>query len=456
MAPDGSKSDVKAIVVGYAAELGFDLVRVASAEDFTEDRTVALARLRAGLMSGLPWYTEARVRRGTSPQELLPGARSIICLGVNYYQPAGPAPPPGNATGKVAMYARGRDYHKPMKGRMRAYVEGLRALLDSTFEARWYVDDGPMLDRAASRRAGLGWTGKNTNLLTPGLGSWVFLGQVVTNLALDADLPLRKSCGACVRCIDACPTGAIVAQYTVDNARCISYLTIENWGPVPAELRPQMQDWVFGCDICQEICPVNRKALSSGSGSWGKEPAPSMPGALPQECPSKERSDEESGAGSLHGSLDPPPQTSRFTRGNIFQGIFEARPTQGGQGEVSTRHGLEFLDLVGLLEMSEEEFRHRFRGTPVLRAKRAGLQRNACVALGNRRDPATVAALRQALLNGETLVRGHAAWALGRIGTAEAQQAIDQARVEETDQQVLEEIADALEAQNHPPGVKPA
>jgi epoxyqueuosine reductase len=111
---------------------------------------------------------------------------------------------------------------------------------------------------------------------------------------------------------------------------------------------------------------------------------------------------------------------------------------------------------VGLLEMSEEEFRHRFRGTPVLRAKRAGLQRNACVALGNRRDPATVAALRQALLNGETLVRGHAAWALGRIGTAEAQQAIDQARVEETDQQVLEEIADALEAQNHPPGVKPA
>ena len=169
-----------------------------------------------------------------------------------------------------------------------------------------------------------------------------------------------------------------------------------------------------------------------------------MPGALPQECPSKERSDEESGAGSLHGSLDPPPQTSRFTRGNIFQGIFEARPTQGGQGEVSTRHGLEFLDLVGLLEMSEEEFRHRFRGTPVLRAKRAGLQRNACVALGNRRDPATVAALRQALLNGETLVRGHAAWALGRISGPDAKEALAKALATEEDGGVREELGVAL------------
>jgi epoxyqueuosine reductase len=392
MAPGGSISDVKAIVVGHAAELGFDLVRVASAEDFAEDRTIALERLRTGLMDGLPWYTEARVRRGTSPQELLPGARSIICLGVNYYQPGGPVPPPEDAAGKVARYARGPDYHKPMKNQMRAYVEGLRSRLDTPFAARWYVDDGPMLDRAAARRAGLGWTGKNTNLLTPGLGSWVFLGQVITDLEVDADPPLRKSCGSCVRCVDACPTGAIVAPYTVDNARCISYLTIENRGPIPAELRPKMQDWVFGCDTCQEICPVNRNAVPCEPGRWREEPDPSM---------------------------------------------------RGGQGEGPTQPELEFLDLVGLLEMSEEEFRRRFRGTPILRAKRAGLQRNACVALGNRRDPATVAALRQALSKGEALVRGHAAWALGRIGTAEARQALDQALVEEMDHQVLEEIADA-------------
>jgi epoxyqueuosine reductase len=385
-------SGVKAILVGYAAELGFDLVRVASAEDFAEDRTVALERLRTGLMDGLPWYTEARVRRGTSPQELLPGARSIICLGVNYYQPGGSVPLPENAAGRVARYARGRDYHKPMKDQMRVYVEGLRARLVTPFAARWFVDDGPMLDRAASRRAGLGWAGKNTNLLTPSLGSWVFLAQVITDLEMEADPPLRKSCGACVRCIDACPTGAIVAPYTIDNARCISYLTIENRGPIPPELRPQMRDWVFGCDICQEICPVNRNPLPSESGRWRKEPDPSV---------------------------------------------------QRGQGEGSAQPALEFLDLVGLLEMSEEEFRRRFQGTPILRAKRAGLQRNACVALGNRQDPATVGALRRALLHGETLVRGHAAWALGRIGTAEARQALAQAWAEETDHQVLEEIAAA-------------
>ena len=392
MAPDGSGSDMKTIVASYAAELGFDLVQVASAEDFTEDQNVALERLRAGLMDGLPWYTEARIRRGTSPQELLPGARSIICLGVNYYQPDKPGPPPGNLAGKVARYARGRDYHKPMKNQMRAYVEGLRVVLDTPFAARWYVDDGPMLDRAAARRSGLGWTGKNTNLLAPNLGSWVFLGQVITDLEMEADPPLRKSCGACVRCIDACPTGAIVAPYTVDNARCISYLTIENRGPIPAELRPQMQDWVFGCDICQDICPVNRKAISSESVRWRMEPGPFL---------------------------------------------------QRGRTEGPAQPGPESLDLVGLLEMSEEEFRRRFQGTPILRAKRAGLQRNACVALGNRLEAAAVPALRRALLNGESLVRGHAAWALGRIGTAEAQQALDEARVEEMDHQVLEEIADA-------------
>jgi epoxyqueuosine reductase len=392
MVPDGSGSDVKAIVVGYATKLGFDLVRVASAEEFKEDRSVTLERLRAGLMDGLPWYTEARVLRGTRPQELLPGARSIICLGVNYHQPGGPAPPPEIATGKVARYARGRDYHKPMKKRMRAYVEGLRSLLDTPIAARWCVDDGPMLDRAAARRAGLGWTGKNTNLLTPSLGSWVFLGQVITDLELEADPPLRKNCGACVRCVDACPTGAIVAPYTIDNARCISYLTIENRGPIPPELRPHLQDWVFGCDVCQDVCPVNRKALPSRSNRRLEEQDPSQ---------------------------------------------------KGGLREGFSQPGLEFLELVGLLEMSEEEFRRRFRGTPILRAKRAGLQRNACVALGNRRDPAAVTALRRALVKGETLVRGHAAWALGRIGAAEARQALDQARLVETDHQVLEEIAGA-------------
>jgi epoxyqueuosine reductase len=370
-------SDIKSLAKEHAKELGFDLVRVTSAQDFIEDRTVALERVRAGLMNGLPWYTQARVQRGTSPRELLPSARSIICLGLNYFQSDDSALPAAGPAGKVARYARGRDYHKVMKQRMRAYVAGLSERLGGGISARWYVDDGPMLDRAAANRAGLGWFGKNTNILTPGLGSWVFLGQVITDLEIEADPPLRKTCGSCVRCIDACPTGSIVAPYVIDNSRCVSHLTIENRGPIPKELRPQMLDWVFGCDICQEVCPVNRKATPTNE-----------PG---------------------------------------FQ-----------------RAGLGLLNLVELLELTEDEFRKRFQGTPILRAKRVGLKRNACVALGNLGDPAAIPALARALAEEEPLVRGHAAWALGQLGGELARSALRQAEGRETNPQVLREIGDTL------------
>jgi epoxyqueuosine reductase len=391
--------DVKSVVISHALELGFDLVRVTSAQDFVEDRAIALERLKAGLMDGLPWYSESRVLRGTSPQELLPGARSIICLGLNYYQGEFSEPVPGAPAGRVARYAWQRDYHQVMKKRMRAFVEGVSSRLGTKVAARWYVDDGPMLDRAAAHRSGLGWFGKNTNILTPSLGSWLFLGQVITDLEIEADRPLQKTCGACVRCIDACPTGAIVAPYVIDNARCISYLTIENRGPIPVELRPQMQDWVFGCDICQDVCPVNRKARATPAPAFQKSPQPSF--------------------------------------------------AKGGQGG--------FLDLVELLELSEEDFRSRFRGTPILRAKRAGLQRNACVALGNLGDPSAIPALCRALAEGESLVRGHAAWALGRIGTEASLGALERARQAETDPKVLDEIYAALrEAPAAPINARPA
>ena len=194
-------------MTSYAKEVGFDLVRIASAEDFAEDRAVTLQRLKSGLMDGLPWFNQARVLRGTSPQTLLPGARSIICLGLNYFQNELESPHDEVPKGKVARYAWGRDYHTVVKKRMRDYVDGLRLHLGTEFAARWYIDDGPMLDRAAAHRSGLGWFGKNTNILTPSLGSWVFLGQVVTDLEIPPDPPLKKTCGDCVRCIDACPPG---------------------------------------------------------------------------------------------------------------------------------------------------------------------------------------------------------------------------------------------------------
>ena len=399
---------IEHLIKKHAKALGFDLVRIASAEEFVEDRDAALKRVRDGHMDGLPWFTESRVRRGTAPQELLPGARSIICLGLSYLTPETTATSTSTTLGKVARYARLRDYHRVMKRRMRVLVRQLSDSLDTQVSARWYVDDGPMLDRATANRAGLGWFGKNTNILTPSHGSWVFLGQVITDLELTPDPPLRKTCGSCVRCIDACPTGAIVAPYVIDNPRCISYLTIENRGPIPRELRPQMQDWVFGCDICQYVCPVNRKASTGDSSVWQRA-------GKPQIWSTRQCQD--------------PPDTDAHTTHNLS-------PTRNGD--------LGLIDLVELLRMSEEDFRERFKGTPIMRAKWDGMRRNACVALGNLADPKTVPALRDALETGSILVRSHAAWALGRIGTPDARRALENAAATETDEIVTGEIEAAL------------
>ena len=371
--------DLKTHISSYAIECGFDLVRITTAEVFTRDRDAALSRVKSGQMDGLPWFTESRVRRGSVPQELLPGARSIICLGLSYLDPEDEEKA-GSGAGNVARYARVKDYHRAMKRRMKAFVRGLEEKLESPIAARWYVDDGPMLDRAAAARSGLGWFGKSTNILTPSHGSWVLLGQVITDLELEPDPPLKKTCGSCVRCIDDCPTGAIVAPFVVDNARCISYQTIENRGVIPMEMRPLIGDWVFGCDICQDVCPVNRKTES-----------PVLP--------------------------------------------IQKAAAVGPSGQ---------LDLVELLEVTEEEFRDRFQGTSIMRAKRVGMQKNACVALGNNRDESGVPALVATLKAADTLVRGHAAWALGQIATPDAISALQQATTSEDDPYVLEEIGAAL------------
>lgn len=377
---DANPANLRRLVNGLAREVGFDLVAVTDAADFDTDRELAMRRIDGGLMDGLPWFTKARVARGTSPDELLTGAQSIISLGLNYYP--GTPDTASEGSGLVARYAQGRDYHRVMKRRMRRLVIALAehpALqqADTELAARWYVDDGPMLDRAAASRAGLGWFGKNGNILNPTYGSWLLLGQIVTNLQLEPDAPLSKTCGQCTRCIPACPTDAIVAPYVVDNRRCISYLTIEHKGAIPRELRPAMGTWVFGCDICQEVCPVNRKAKSTSDPNFG-------------------------------------------------------------------RRDLKTLDLIELLDMDETQFRQRFAGTPLMRAKRVGMQRNACVALGNLGDAAAVPALTRALASGDMLVSGHAAWALGRIGGAEALAALRIAVNVEPDEDVRAEIRLAL------------
>jgi epoxyqueuosine reductase len=238
-----------------------------------------------------------------------------------------------------------------------------------------------MLDREIAKRAGVGFFGKNTMILTQA-GSWTFLGQIITDLELSPDAPSQKSCGSCTKCMPACPTGAIVAPYVIDSNRCISYLTIEHRGPIPRELRPLIGDWMFGCDLCQEVCPVNDVRGD----------------ALPDDA------------------FTPNPDWSS-------------------------------LDPVDVLALDEESFRARFQGNPIRRATWEGLKRNACIVLGNLGDNAAVPALITTLNEPSSLVRGHAAWALGRLGGAEAELALKAAGQTETDPWVLEEIKLALNPQ---------
>jgi epoxyqueuosine reductase len=281
----------------------------------------------------------------------------------------------------VARYAWGLDYHEVFKAKLTALHEFVQERLGRDVEARTLVDTARIVDRAVARQAGMGWFGKNSNILNRERGSWILLGELLLDVELPSDEPVRTHCGACTRCMPACPTGAILAPGVVDSDRCISYLTIELKGPIPREMRPLIGDWVFGCDICQEVCPVNRKAV---------------PGEHPEFAP-------EAGIG-------PSPL------------------------------------LTELLDITEDEYRVRFKSSPVKRAKWAGLRRNVAVALGNVADPSSIPALVRALNGTSELVRGHAAWALGRIGGEAALMALRARLATEDDEWVKEEISLAIES----------
>jgi epoxyqueuosine reductase len=264
---------------------------------------------------------------------------------------------------------------------LKALAETITQLGGEGAACRTFVDTGPLVDRAVAERAGLGFVGKNTCVLTGRHGSFVFLSAILTTVELPPDPGATKDCGSCRACLDACPTNAFVGPRQLDATRCISYLTIEHRGSIPTDLRSQMGDWVFGCDVCQDVCPWNRARLPA-----------------------------------QHEELAP-------DRG--------AGPT---------------LDLIELLSLDEESFRARFQGTPLTRTKRAGLLRNAAVALGNLGDRAAEAGLIGALADPEPLVRGHAAWALTRIGqlSPSGRLALEQALRAETDDDVRRELIQAL------------
>ena len=238
--------------------VGFDRIGIAPVGPL-ERHSYYRDWLAAGYGGSLS-YLARNVPLRENPSHLLPNARSVICVALNYKRPSATAPGDERPQGHVATYARGRDYHVVIREMLGELVDRLREQFAEPFEARICVDTAPVLERELARAAGLGWIGKNTCLLDRQLGSYLFLGEVITTLDLGPDEPVPDRCGRCTRCLEACPTGALRAPYQLDASRCISYLTIEHRGEIAAEFHTGIGDRVFGCDICQEVCPYNRRS----------------------------------------------------------------------------------------------------------------------------------------------------------------------------------------------------
>jgi epoxyqueuosine reductase len=313
------------------------------------------------------------------PSHVLDGVRSIVMLAMNYRTAEPAAPQAGE--GRVSRYAWGdADYHDLIHERLDVLATVVRENVPAA-QVRGVVDTAPLLEREFAQLAGLGWIGKNTLLLNREQGSWFFLAALLTDVELAYDTALESDhCGTCRACLDACPTGAFPRPYVLDASRCVSYLTIELRAAIPVELRDGVGDWLFGCDVCQEVCPWNSRAPLSGEAAF----AP---------------------------------------RGDNHP-----------------------IDVVGLFDLDDEAFRNRFRRTPLWRAKRRGILRNAAIVLGNNPLPQAVPALTRGLNDSEPLVRAASAWALGRHPQAAAGEALERRRAIEWDRSVRSEIDGALAA----------
>lgn len=242
-----------------ALDAGLMVSGVASANPFHQARDYVVDHIERGYLSGFTWFTSERTRQSGEPRTLHEHVRSIVSVAIPYWSGEYPLPD-DELRGKISRYAWGRDYHKTLKTRMKSLLAAIGNHIGRDLDARILSDTARAFDRAIAARAGVGWYGKNSMIIIPGHGSWAMLGEIYLDIEIEPDQPLTNNCGRCRFCIDKCPTGAIVEPYRVDANRCISYLTIEERGPIPRELRPLMGNWVFGCDVCQEVCPYTGAA----------------------------------------------------------------------------------------------------------------------------------------------------------------------------------------------------
>ena len=364
--------ELTAFVKAEALRLGFSKAGITTPEPppHLEIYEKWLNEGRHGEMTYLE--TDRARQRRADPRHILPECESILVVAANYL-------PNMQKTERVAAYAVGDDYHDVLAHRLKQLVSSIEERIGREVKNRYYTDTGPLLERELAQRAGLGWIGKNTCLISPDHGSYFFLAEVLLDLPLEPDQPITTDhCGECTLCIEACPTNCILPDRTLDATRCISYLTIELKGTIPLELRPLTQDWIFGCDICQQVCPWNLRFAE--------------------------------------------PTTDH---------AFHARPF------LSEPSPIDFLRLT------PQDYRTELSKSPLKRAKRSGLLRNAAVAAGNAGGHASVPDLERVLAKDEDPVpRAHAAWALGMLGELEALRA---ALESEQDPEVLAEIRLALE-----------
>jgi len=352
MAGTAAASITSHVVRQQASAAGFDLCGIAPAADFPE---LAFLHEWLGLgYAGEMHYMHRTAERRADVRRIMPDAQSVICLGVLYntdqpYSTENADP----ARAAIARYAWGDDYHTIIDQRLGHLVDRLRALAGDGLEVRAYVDTGPVQERVYAQYAGLGWIGKNTCLINPEIGSWIFLAEIITNAKLEPDAPALDQCGTCTLCIDACPTGAIVAPHVLDSTRCLSYLTIELKGAIPDERRHALGEHAYGCDICQEVCPWNLSASlpTSGDQAW------------------------------------------------------QARP------------GLTAPKLLDLWRRSDDDLRSLMKGSAMKRAGVKRLRRNLAVALGNTCDRSAAEALMQPTepTCSDPLVREHVEWALEKL-----------------------------------------